>query len=338
MPHKTTSMANTNSLIEYDPRLFLFRALSKLGELENVPIERIDDLNRQIVAIMNKRSVMEPVDISKLSELRTVARDVVLRLNLGLEHGSKLDLVRARHLLVRNDMIRFYQIGNTLMAKLKRDAEALQQGARLTIAESGMVQVGEHPDAVMEMPLLSQIEEDFLSALIDENLIIGEVTAVVESTNEQKQPIEQLSQFEIADGMLKNLCSRLDYLRTLPLYFIIKEKDFRYVGSMEWSEDLARKITCGMMVNLAIESGRYFCVTLDNIRRFREDCVTTDGVSETVEESLLAWLIEYLETHQATEAVIDYAYDYWIYWLNQLGRLLQEPISDCNTLYNWFII
>ena len=331
-------MENTNSLIEYDPRLFLFRALSELGELENVPVERIDELNRQIVAIMNKRSVMEPVDISKLSELRGVAREVVLRLNLGLEHGSKLDLNRARHLLVHNDMIRFYQIGNTLMTKLKRDAESLCQRARLTIAESGMVQVGGHPEVVTEIPLLNQIEEDFLSAVIDETLLIGEVAVVIESKAERGQPIEQLSQVEIADEMLKNIGLRLDYLQTLPLYFLVKEKDFRYVESTEGSENLAGKITCGMMVNLAIESGKHFCVTLDNIRRFREECVTADEISEAVEEKLLAWLLEYLETHQATEAVIDYAYDYWMYWLNQLGTYLRKPIADCNTLYNWFIV
>ena len=331
-------MEYTNSLIEYDPRLFLFRALSELGEQENVPIKRIDEINRQIVAIMNKRSVMEPVDISKLSELRTVARDVVLRLNLGLEHGSKLDLSRARHLLVRNDMIRFYQIGNTLMTKLKREAEALQQRARLTIAETGMVQVGGHPEAVMEMPLLSQIEEDFLSAVIEENLIIDEVVPVIESKSEKAQPIEQFSQVEIADGMLKNIGLRLDYLQTLPLYLLAKEKDFRYVEGMESLEDMAGKITCGMIVNLAIESGRYFCVTPDKVHRFREACFTADEISEEVEEQLLAWLLEYLETHQGTEAVIDYAYDYWMYWLNRLGRYLQEPVGDCNTLYNWFIL
>ena len=331
-------MVNTNPLIEYDPRLFLFRVLSELGQQDHIPIERIDELNRQIVAIMNKRSVMEPVDISKLSELRTVARDVVLRLNLGLEHGSKLDLLRAIHLLVRNDMIRFYQIGNTLMIKLKRDAKAIRQRARLTIAESGMVQIGPHPEAVMEMPLLSQAEEDFLSALIEENLIIGEVAVAFESTSEQKQPIEQLSQVEIADGMLKNLGFRLDYLQTLPLYLIIKEKDFRYVENMEWSEDIAGKITCSMMVNLAINSGRHFCVTHDNIHKFSEDCITAVGIAEAVEEKLLAWLIEYLETRQATEAVIDYAYDYWMYWLDQLGRYLQELIADCDTLHDWFIL
>ena len=331
-------MTNTNSLIEYDSRLFLFRALSELGESENVSIERIDELNRQIVVIMNKRSVMEPVDISKLSELRTVARDVVLRLNLGLEHGSKLDLIRAKHLLVHNDMIRFYQIGHTLMTKLKRDVEAIQQRTRLTIAESGMVQIGAHPEAAMEIPLLSQTEEDFLSALTDENLIIDEVVAVVKSTNEKKQPIEQLSQVEIADGMLKNLSLRLDYLQTLPLYLIAKEKDFRYVESGGWSEDFAGKITCGMMVNLAMEGSRHFCVTIDSVRRFRADCITANEVSEAVEEKLLAWLIEYLETHQATEAVIDYAYDYWIYWLNQLGRYLQKPIADSDILHDWFIL
>ena len=331
-------MENTNPLIEYDPRLFLFRALSELGELEDVPVERIDELNRQIVAIMNKRSVMEPVDISKLSELRTVARDVVLRLNLGLEHGSKLDLIRASHLLVRNDMIRFYQIGNTLITKLKRDAEALQQRARLTIAESGMVQIGGHPEAVMEIPLLSQIEEDFLSAVIDETLIIGAVAPVINSETERAEPIEQFSQVKIADGMLKNIDLRLDYLQTLPLYLITKEKDFRYVEGLESSEDLGGKITCGMIVNLAIDSGRYLCVTLDRIHRFRAECVTSDEVSEVVEEKLLAWLLEYLATHQAAEAVIDYAYDYWMYWLNQLGRYLREPIADCNTLYHWFIL
>ena len=331
-------MESTSSLIEYDPRLFLFRALSELNELEETPIDRIDELNRQIVAIMNKRSVIEPVDISKLSELRTVARDVVLRLNLGLEHGSELDLIRARHLLIRNDMIRFYQIGNTLITKLKREAEALRQRARLTIAESGMVQLGGHPEAVVEMALLSRIEEDFLSAVIDETLIIGEVTPVIQSKVEREQPIEQFSQVEIADGMLKNIGLRLDYLQTLPLYFMAKEKDLRYAESLESSEDLAGKITCGMMVNLAINSGKSFCVTLDRIRRFREECITSDEVDEAVEEKLLAWLIEYLETHQATEVVIDYAYDYWMYWLNQLGRYLQEPIADGDTLRDWFII
>ena len=251
-------MANANSLIEYDPRLFLFNALSELGKLENVPIERIDELNHQIVAIMNKRSVMEPVDISKLSELRTVARDVILRLNLGLEHGSKLDLIRARHLLVHNNMIRFYQIGNTLMTKLKCDAKDIRQRARLTIAETGMVQIGGHPEAVIEMPLLSQIEEDFLSAVIDETLIIGEATVVVESKAEIGQPMEQLSQVQIADRMLRNLSLRLDYLQMLPLYLMAKEKDFRYAASMESSEDLGGKITCGLMVNLAMDSGRAF--------------------------------------------------------------------------------
>ena len=331
-------MANANSLIEYDSRLFLFRALSQLEESEHVPIERIDEINSQIVAIMNKRSVMEPVDISKLSELRSVARDVVLRLNLGLEHGSKLDLIRARHLLVHNDMIRFYQIGNTLITKLKRDAKDIQKRARLTIAETGMVQIGGHPEAVMEMPLLSQIEEDFLSAAIDETLIIGEVAVVVESKTEIGQPMEQLSQVQIADGMLRNLSLRLDYLQMLPLYLMAKEKDFRYAASMESSEDLAGKITCGLMVNLAINSGSYFCVTLDKVRRFREVCITTNEVNEAVEERLLAWLVEYLENHQATEVIIDYAYDYWMYWLNQLGRYLQEPIGGGNTLHDWFII
>lgn len=331
-------MESTNSLIEYDPRLFLFRALSELNELEETPTDRIDELNRQIVAIMNKRSVMEPVDISKLSELRTVARDVVLRLNLGLEHGSELDLIRARHLLIHNDMIRFYQIGNTLITKLKREAEALRQRARLTIAESGMVQIGKHPEAVLEMTVLSRIEEEFLSAVIDEILIIGEVASVIKSKTEREQPIEQFSQVEIADGMLKNIGLRLDYLETLPLYLIAREKDFRYVDGMESSEDLAGKITCGMIVNLATDSGRYFCVTLDRVRSFREEGITPDGVSETVEEKLLAWLLGYLETHQGTEAVIDYAYDYWMYWIDELGRLLREPVSDCNTLYNWFIL
>ncbi len=331
-------MESTSSLIEYDPRLFLFRALSELNELEETPIDRIDELNRQIVAIMNKRSVIEPVDISKLSELKTVARDVVLRLNLGLEHGSELDLIRARHLLIRNDMIRFYQIGNTLITKLKRDAEALRQRARLTVAESGMVQLGGHPEAVVEMALLSRIEEDFLSAVIDETLIIGEVTPVIQSKVEREQPIEQFSQVEIADGMLKNIGLRLDYLQTLPLYFMAKEKDLRYAESLESSEDLAGKITCGMMVNLAINSGKSFCVTLDRVRRFCEECITSDEVDEAVEEKLLAWLIEYLETHQATEVVIDYAYDYWMYWLDELRRHLQKPIADSNKLHRWFII
>ena len=331
-------MVNTGSLIEYDPRLFLFRALSQLQELEDVPIERIDEINRQIISIMNKRSVMEPVDISKLSELRTVARDVVLRLNLGLEHGSQLDLIRARHLLGCNDMIRFYQIGNTLITKLKRDAKDIRQRARLTIAESGMVQIGGHPEALRDMPVLSQIEEDFLSALMDEILIVGEVTVVVRSKTETGQPLEQLSQVEIADGMLRNIGLRLDYLQTLPLYFMAKEKDLRYAEGMESSEDLAGKITCGMMVNLAINSGKYFCVTLDSVRRFREECITSEEVDEAVEEKLLAWLIEYLETHQATEAVIDYAYDYWMYWLDELRRHLQKPIADSNRLHRWFIL
>ena len=331
-------MENASALIQHDPRLFLFKALGEFAEQEDISVERFNEINQQIVAIVNKLSIIKPVDISKLSELRGVARVAILRLNLGLEHSSQLDLSRAVRLLMHNDMIRFYQIGNTLMVKLKHDSQDIQQRARLTVSESGMVQMESHPETVMEMCLLSQLEVDFLLRLVNEILIIGEVSIIIESLQKEGQSIEQLSQFEIADRMLKNLSYRLDYLETLPFYLMAKEKDFRYARNLEKSIDLAGKISCGIMVNLVIDSKKHFCVTRADVDQFREKCVGLDGVLEGTEEMLLKWLIEYLETHEVKEAVIDYAYDYWSYWIERLGEFLQRPIESQKKLHDWFIL
>ncbi|MCZ6680190.1 MAG: hypothetical protein O7E52_23410 [Candidatus Poribacteria bacterium] len=79
-------------------------------------------------------------------------------------------------------------------------------------------------------------------------------------------------------------------------------------------------------------------MTLPDVRQFRERSVTADGFCENVEGMLLKWLIEYLDSHQAKEEVIDYAYDYWIYWIEKLGRFLQQPVEPCKSLHDWFIL
>ena len=347
-------MENANALIQYDPRLFLFKALTKLEEQHDTPIEKMDELNSQILAIVNKRAMVKPVDISKLAELRTVARDVILRLNLGVEHSSKENLAHATHLLLHNDMIRFYQIGNTLMVKLKKEAQQIQQRSQLTVSESET-----YPKMMMEMFLLNHAERYFLEELQFESLLISEASTVIESEGvplrevidpmsgevienlslgRQGKPIEQLSQVQVALQMLKNLSHRLDYLASLPLDLMKKEKDFRYAPNMGRANNLGGRISCGIMVNLAIDSGKYFCVTLGDVQQFCEQCVGPDGVAEEVEGMLLKWLIEYLGTHQATEAVVDYAYDYWMYWLEKLGAFLRQPPERRDELDNWFIL
>ena len=352
-------MENRNALIQYDPRLFLFKVLSKLEERDDAPIGKMDELNSQMLAIVNKLSMVKPADISKLSELRTVARDVILRLNLGVEHSSKGDLTRATHLLLHNDMIQFYQIGNTLMVKLKQDAQEIQQRGQLTVSESGTLQSAEPPEAVMELFLFNHAERYFLDELQMESLLIGEASTVIESkgvprrevidpisgeviehlsVRKKGKPIEQLSQVKVADRMLKNLSHRMDYLATLPFDLMAKEKDFRYAPNMARAHNLGGKISCGIMVNLAIDSGQYFCVTLADVQKFREQCVGADGVAEEIEEMLLKWLIEYLGTHQVPEAVVDYAYDYWMYWLEKLGAFLQLPAERRDDLNDWFIL
>ena len=352
-------MENRNALIQYDPRLFLFKVLIKLEDWDDVPIGKINQINGQMLAIVNKLSMVKPVDISKLSELRTVGRDVILRLNLGVEHSSKGDLIRATRLLLHNDMIRFYQIGNTLMVKLKQDAKEIQQRSRLTVSESGIIQRAEHSEAVMEMFLLNQAEGYFLDELKAEALLIGEASTVIESKSiprrevidpisgekvedlsrgKRGEPIEQLSHVKVADRMLKNLSLRLDYLATLPFDLMAKEKDFLYAPNLARARNLGGRISCSIMVNLAIDSGKYFCVTLADVQKFHEQCVGSGGVFEEVEGMLLKWLLEYLGTHQATEAVVDYAYDYWMYWLEKLGAFLQHPAEHRHELNDWFIL
>ena len=347
-------MENRNALIQYDPRLFLFKALTKLEERHDTPIGKMDELNSQILAIVNKLSMVKPADISKLSELRMVARDVILRLNLGVEHSSKENLAHATHLLLHNDIIRFYQIGNTLMVKLKNEAQEIRQRGQLTVSESET-----YPGMVMEMFLLNHAERYFLDELQFESLLISEASTVIESKGiprrevidpisgaviehlsleRQGDPIEQLSQVRVAERMLKNLSHRLDYLATIPFDLMTKEKDFRYAPNMAGAHNLGGRISCGIMVNLAIDSGKYFCVTLGDVQQFCEQCVGSDGVAEEVEGILLKWLIEYLGTHQTTEAVVDYAYDYWMYWLEKLGAFLRQPPERREELDNWFIL
>ena len=112
-----------------DGRLFLARALAHGDTLSRIPPEQVDTLYQNIAAIAHKLITMKTADLSDESALRTHIQTAFTLTSLGLEYGSKGDLDKAVQLLHKTRVVKFFQIGNTLMERLHDRARHLLEHA-----------------------------------------------------------------------------------------------------------------------------------------------------------------------------------------------------------------
>ena len=300
-----------------DGRLFLARAFVHADTLDRIPREQMDTLYQNIAAIAHKLITMRTVDLSDESALRTHIQTAFTLTSLGLEYGSKGDLDKSVQLLHKTRIVKFFQIGNTLMERLlDRARHLLAHAVILPPNPDEERSLGiTYTDLETEgIQIYTQAELEFLKALLIYRTTIRTLQVTIRDT-ETPRPLLHLAEVEMIDRQLACIERRCDYVKALPLdnLFLLDPPLSIFPNPIE-------RLTLGLMVNLLL----YRQVDFQFDEAAREDfhqLAYVDGkVRESFRQQLLDWIAQYLEQAQHAESVKTYAVSYWDNCLQMEGR------------------
>lgn len=288
-------MFEIDTLAYYDNRLFLAQTLSHGHDIGEIVHEKADSIHQEIAALSHKLITIKAEDFSSRSELRKHIQDTFLLSSLGLEYGSQGDLDKAVRLLNRNEIIKFFQIGNTLIDKLVKHSQDTLKQAVLVSPET------------LKIPVYNEWEREFIEAIPKHKLVINTPQVVLYQISPPR-PITHLIDLTVATQQLDHINYRSSYLHSLPT-----AKLFAVEYLPNTDGDTAREITTALMVNLLLYREIDFHLDpadLDNFRDIVYDAERGE-IQKASKERLLAWIGHYLDLADKPDNVKKYAVAYW---------------------------
>ena len=300
-----------------DRRLFLARTCAHADTLNRIPREQMDALYQSIAAIAHKLITMKTADLSDESALRTHIQTAFTLTSLGLEYGSKSDLDRAVQLLHKTRIVKFFQIGNTLMEKLlDRARHLLEHAVILPPSPDEERPLGvTYTDLETEgIQIYTQAELEFLKALLIYRTTVRTLQVTIRDT-ETARPLLHLAEVEMIDRQLACIEHRCDYVKALPL-----EDLFMLDPPLSIFPNPIERLTLGLMVNLLLYRQVDFEFDEDVRADFHQLAYTDGKVRESFRQQLLDWITQYLEQAQQSEPVKMYAAAYWEDCLQMEGQ------------------
>ena len=300
-----------------DRRLFLARALAHGDTLDRIPPEQADALYQSIAAIAHKLITMKTADLSDASALRTHIQTAFTLTSLGLEYGSKGDLDKAVTLLPKNRIVKFFQIGNTLVEKLRDRARHLLEHAviRPPSRETQSHLGTDYTDLETEsIQIYTQAELEFLKALLIYRTSIRTLQVTIRET-ETPRPLLHLTEVEMIDQQLACIEHRCDYVKALPL-----ENLFTLDPPLSIFPNPIEHLTTGLIANLVLYRQVDFQLDEDARQDFHQLAYVDGKIRESFRQQLLDWIAQYLEHAQQPEPVKTYAVSYWDDCLQMEGR------------------
>ena len=306
-----TSKTNKFSLVaeaSLDGRLFLARAFLHADTLDRISRERMDTLYQNIAAIAHKLITMKTTDLSDESALRTHIQTAFTLTSLGLEYGSKGNLDRAVQLLHKTRIVKFFQIGNTLMEKLlDRARHLLEHAVILPPSPDEERPLGvNYTDLETEgIQIYTQAELEFLKALLIYRTTVRTLQLTIRDT-ETPRPLLHLAEVEMIDRQLACIEQRCDYVKALPL-----DDLFTLDPPLSIFPNPIERLTLGLMVNLLLYRQVDFQLDADARQDFHELAYVDGKVRESFRQQLIDWITQYLEQAQQPEPVKMYAASYW---------------------------
>jgi hypothetical protein len=290
----------------------------------------VDSINEQIAAISHILVRRKVRDFSSQREIINTLATAFCLCSIGLEYSSMGDLLKATQLLLKNKIVKFFQIGNTLVNKLHRKATAVKEKSVLSLPKRDFFSI---PD---ELELHSSLEKQFIAALLDENRIMIDHADMEIEITVPPQPIGSLADITIAEKMLDNLALRTEYIhylfthpRPLPRGEVADGIDAEAMLDAVYNP--SRKITQALIVNLALNQ-QVGEVSATSLHVEREDLVnfqklfcdsTTGKINNATRDFLLKWVENYFENRmlefgEHDESVKRYAIEYWKYCIEKL--------------------
>ena len=317
----TTNMAtNKFSLVAETPldrRLFLAQALAHGDTFSHIPQEQADTLYQNIAAIAHKLITMKTADLSDESALRTHIQTAFTLTSLGLEYGSKGDLDKAVQILRKTRVVKFFQIGNTLMERLHHRARHLLQHAVIRPArknEESTLGTDYTDIETQGIQIYTQAELEFLKALLIYRTTIQTLQVTIRETDTPRALLH-LNEVEMLDSQLACIEHRCNYVKALPL-----ENPFVLNPPLSISPNPIEQLTLSLIVNLVLYRQVDFEIDEEARQDFHELAYKDGEIRESFRQQLLGWITQYLEQAQQPEPVTTYAVAYWDDCLRMEGQ------------------
>lgn len=308
MIHQRNEPTFCKSLIESNDRPFLQRTIQHGVASGQISRDLADQIQDQAVQISHKLITMQATDFGAVGMQKEIEHGV-RSLSVGLEYAANQDLHKATRLLIKNPLVKFFQIGNTLISQLRDLATKTVKSCRLT---SPAKEVETEPICVY-----NTYESEFLEVLATGRMTIERADSALTTVSPRPWIISCLVDIEIANQQIDNLNLRFAYLRALP-----QSQIFSIEQELDTKVDPARQITSALISNLilfqAVDFDNTALDALRTIEQNTEASLLEEG--EDISDEIRAQLSEWIETLFAnqSEAVRDYIRRYWQFCWKQI--------------------
>ena len=288
---------------QHDRRLFLSRTLVRGDEAGEISYTNEEEIRQEIAALSHKLITVKTEDVASMQQLRQQVQEAFVLVNLGLEYGSHGDLDRSVRLLKNNQVIKFFQIGNTLISELRDRCRDTLESAVLASPKSSAF-THHAPDGIL---VYNEWERQFLDGINKHKLVIDSPQVMLRGVDSSR-PITNLADLAIVSHQLDNIDNRLAYMQALPLQKVL-DAEYR----VNTDGDTAREITIALIVNLVLYHEIDFHFDngdLKNLRDVAYDSESGQIIGDTCDR-LINWIQLYLDRDSLSEQVKNYAAAYW---------------------------
>lgn len=299
-------MLEVDALTHYDGRLFLAQTLAHGQKTGQISPTHLDKIHHDIASLAQKLIAIKVEDLSSRSEVRGQIQKAFTLTSLGLEYGCEGPLDKSVRLLNSNRLVKFFQIGNTLVDKL---VERARNTLEKTVLISPAIQTIEQE----KIPAYNEWESDFLESIIERKLTIDAAQISLNQLSANPRSLMSLADINIANQQLDYINLRFNYLQALP-----REKILATDYPPDAEGDIARQITIALMVNLILYREVDFHLDEEDLDNFRNIAYDIEGctVKKVSQDLLFNWIRSYMEVVGQPEEVKKYAVEYWRYCLS----------------------
>jgi hypothetical protein len=305
-------MLEADALTHYDSRLFLAQTLEHGQQTGRISPARLDKIHQDIASLAQKLIAIKVEDLSSRAEIRGQIQEAFTLTSLGLEYGCEGTLDKSVRLLNSNRLIKFFQIGNTLVDKLvERSQNTLEKAVLISPAMQNVEQE--------KIPAYNEWESDFLESVIERKLAIDAAQISLNQLSANPRSLMGLADINVANQQLDYINRRFSYLQALP-----QEKIFAVDYPPDTDCDTARQITTALIVNLVLYREVDFHLDEEDLDNFCDIAYDIEHgtVKETSQDLLLGWIQGYMEVAGQPEEVKKYAVEYWKYCLSVFKALV----------------
>ena len=307
-------MLEADALTHYDSRLFLAQTLEYGQKTGQISPAHLDKIHHDIASLAQKLIAIKVEDLSSRTEIRGQIQEAFTLTSLGLEYSCKGAFDKSVRLLNSNRLVKFFQIGNTLVDKLvERSQNTLEKAVLISPAMQTVEQE--------KIPAYNEWESDFLELTIGRKLAIDAARISLNQLSANPRSLMSLADINIANQQLDYINLRFSYLQALP-----QEKIFAVDYPPDTDSDTARRITIALMVNLVLYREMDFYLDEEDLDNFCNIAYDIEGctVKQASQDLLLEWIRSYMDVAGQPEEVKRYAVEYWKYCLSNFEDVIRQ--------------